>query len=151
MAEEARIVSLQLCTGHRQPMRFVESASLVAGYGIEGDRHATSTGGREARQVLLMDEETLVAFGLEHGAVRENITTSGLDLGALKKGQRLTAGDSVVLEITGLCTPCSRMDEVRPGLQVALEGRRGVLARVVQGGSLRTGDSIRVSRAVAVP
>ncbi len=151
MAEAARIVSLQLCAGHRQPMRFVERASFVAGYGIEGDSHASSSGPRSARQVLLMDEETLVALGLEHGAVRENITTSGLDLGALRKGQRLTAGDGVVLEITGPCTPCSRMDEVRPGLRAALEGRRGVLARVVQGGSIRTGDPVSVAEAVAVP
>ena len=53
---QGTIVSIYLCTGHRDPMEGVESADMKAGYGIEGDRHAVSEGVRTARQVLLMDE-----------------------------------------------------------------------------------------------
>ena len=142
--QDARIVSLLLCVGHREPMRVVESANVIAGSGIEGDRHAASEGVRSARQVLLMDEETLQAMSLSYGDVRENITTSGIDLYNLPEGQRLALGDEVVVEITGHCAPCARMDEVRPGLKDELEGRRGMLSFVVKGGAIQVGDAIHV-------
>ena len=141
---DARIVSLQLCVGHREPMRSVDDAKVIAGFGIDGDRHATAEGVRTARQVLLMDEETLDGFGLPHGAVRENVTTSGIDLASTSEGQRLALGDEVVLQITGHCAPCARMDEIRPGLREQLEGQRGMLAFVAQGGTVRVGDAIRI-------
>ncbi|MCI0439325.1 MAG: MOSC domain-containing protein [Chloroflexi bacterium] len=142
--DRGQIVSLQLCVGHREPMKAVGSANAVAGFGIEGDRHATSEGVRTARQVLLMDEETLATFKLSRADVRENVTTSGIELHSLKRGQQLALGDEVVLRITGHCAPCSRMDEIRPGLQQALEGHRGMLATVVRGGTIKVGDAVRV-------
>ena len=143
--KEGRIVSLHLCVGHREPMRRVDSVRAVTAFGIEGDRHATSEGVRTARQVLLMDEETLEGFGLSHGEVRENVTTSGLDFASLEVGQQVTLGDEAVLEITGLCAPCARMDEIRPGLKDELEGRRGLLTNVVQGGAINVGDTVSVA------
>ena len=143
-SQRPKIVSLQLCVGHREPMETPESVNVIAGLGIEGDRHATDEGVRKARQVLLMDEETLEAFGLAHGEVRENITTSGIDLAAKPAGAKLALGDEVVLKITGPCAPCARMDEIRPGLRLELDGKRGILASVVRGGTIRVGDSIRV-------
>ena len=62
----------------------------------------------------------------------------------MSEGQRLALGDEVVLQITGDCAPCARMDEIRPGLREELEGQRGVLAFVVQGGAIKVGDAIRV-------
>ena len=53
------VISIQLCVGHRDPMKSVESARMIENYGIEGDRHAVSEGVRTKRQVLLTDEETL--------------------------------------------------------------------------------------------
>ena len=143
-SQRPKIVSLQLCVGHREPMETPESVNVIAGLGIEGDRHATDEGVRKARQVLLMDEETLEAFGLAHGEVRENITTSGIDLAAKPAGAKLALGDEVVLKITGPCAPCARMDEIRQGLRLELDGKRGILASVVRGGTIRVGDSIRV-------
>ena len=147
----AQIASLHICVGHREPMRAVDTANLVAGFGIEGDRHATSEGIRTARQALLMDAETLNGFGLAHGETRENITTSGIELGSLPSGRRLALGDKVVLEITGHCAPCARMDEIRPGLKDELEGRRGMLTSVVQGGTIKVGDAISVLESAATP
>ena len=143
-SQRPKIVSLQLCVGHRELMETPESVNVIAGLGIEGDRHATDEGVRKARQVLLMDEETLEAFGLAHGEVRENITTSGIDLAAKPAGAKLALGDEVVLKITGPCAPCARMDEIRQGLRLELDGKRGILASVVRGGTIRVGDSIRV-------
>ena len=141
--QSAAIVSLQLCVGHREPMKTVETANVISGFGIEGDRHATSEGLRTARQVLLMDDAKLKPLGLSRGDVRENITTSGIDLHSLPSGQRVALGDEVVLEVTGHCAPCARMDEIRPGLKDVLEGQRGMLATVLQGGIVRVGDAVR--------
>ena len=83
-------------------------------------------------------------LGLARGDVRENITTVGIELVSLAEGRRLALGEEVVLRITGPCEPCSRMDEIRPGLQQELEARRGMLATVAQGGTIRVGDGIQV-------
>ena len=144
------IVSIYLCTGHRDSMKSVDSADMKAGYGIEGDRHAVSEGVRTARQVLLMDEETLSKFGLKSGQVRENSTTSGIDLHSIEAGQRVTLGDSAVVEITGFCTPCARMDEIRDGLRVELEEQRGMLATVLESGSISVGDPVMILEGAVV-
>ena len=138
------ITSIQLCVGHRDPMRKVINAEVKEHFGIEGDRHATSTGVRQARQILLMDEKTLASFGLSPGQIRENITTDGIDLHSLGEGQQIILGSDVILKITGHCAPCARMDEIRPGLQERLEKQRGMLATVIQGGTIRVGDEIRL-------
>ena len=109
-----------------------------------------SEGVRTARQVLLMDEETLGKFGLNSGDVRENITTSGIDMHSIEAGQQVALGDSAVVEITGFCTPCARMDEIRDGLRVELEEQRGMLATVIQGGSISVGDAVKAQEAAAV-
>lgn len=139
MTTAGTVVAVQLCPGHRLPMASRSQVRAVAGVGLEDDFHAR--GGR--RQVLLIDLEILEALGLEPGQVKENLTVRGLNLQSLPAGTRLLVGSEVVLELTGPCTPCSRMDEIRPGLQAELQGRRGVLARVVAGGVIRVGDPVR--------
>ena len=141
MKPAGTIVSIQVCPAPRAPMQAQETARAIRDWGLEGDRHAQSGG---TRQVLLMDEETLSTFGLAAGIVKENITTRGIDLKTLAPGTRLVIG-SALLELTKSCTPCSRMDEIRPGLREALEGQRGMLARIVEGGILRVGDPIEIA------
>jgi MOSC domain-containing protein YiiM len=93
--------------------------------------------------VSLIDLETLEKLGISPGAVKENITTRGLDFQRLHEGQQLRIGGSL-LEIGLPCLPCSRMDEIRQGLQEELRGQRGWLCRVVEGGTIRLGDRIEV-------
>lgn len=119
-------------------MRGVASARALADHGFEGCGHARPG---KKRQVLLIDEETLAQFGLAPGMVKENLTTRGIAIQSLAPGERVRAG-SAVLEITGPCEPCAFMDTLRPGLRAATEGKRGVLARVVDGGVVARGDRI---------
>ena len=141
-----KVVSLQLCVGSREPMDFREQVTAVTGLGLDGDRHASAD---TIRQVLLMDREVLDSFDLKPGMVRENVTVSGLAIHQLSEGQRVRIGDEVVLEITGHCEPCGRMDEIRPGLRESLDMQRGMLTRVLEGGTLKLGDPIQVE--VALP
>ena len=52
----------------------------------------------------------------------------------------------VLLEITIECGPCHRMDAIADGLQAALkpDWRGGACARVIEGGTIRIGDNIRI-------
>ena len=115
------------------------SALAVAGWGIEGCAH----GGRERREVLFASKEHLAALGLDLGAIRENVTVEGDDVQAWPIGAQVRAGDAL-FEITMVCDPCHRMEELRPGLRAELDGRRGMLARVVEGGEIRLGDAVEL-------
>ena len=141
--QEGHILSLHLCVGHLEPMRDADSVELITGFGIEGDRHASEHPARRRRQVLLMDKETLDSFGLEQGQIRENITTAGIDLASLPTGQKLSLGNDVELEITGDCEPCAFIEGIRDGLRAEMEGKRGMLAYVTNGGSLKVGDTVK--------
>ena len=140
-----RTKSLHVTPSHRAPVESLEEASFVAGYGIEGDRHASDQPGRQDYQVLMIDAETLTEFGLKPGDVREQVTTSGFDVGSLEPGQQVALGSEVVVRVTRPATPCARMDEVRAGLQGKLQGRRGQLATIVSGGTVRVGDEGRMA------
>lgn len=142
LSQSGHIVSLQLCVGHRQPMKSVGSVQVLTGVGINGDRHAVADGIRVKRQVLLMDQETLTSFRLTQGDLRENITIRDFDLYKTQEGQRIALGEEVVLSITGHCAPCARMDEIRQGLRTELDRRRGMLSYVEQGGMLHVGDPV---------
>jgi MOSC domain-containing protein YiiM len=136
----ATVVAIHLSTRGRAPLVPAPRVSAVRETGLDGDRHAR-LGSR--RQVLLAEREVLDRFGLEPGAIREQVTVQGLALETLAFGTRLRVGDAI-LELTAPCHPCERMDEVRPGLQQALVGRRGRFVRVVQAGSFAVGDPIHV-------
>jgi MOSC domain-containing protein YiiM len=140
--QHGTIVSLQLCTGRRRPMVFVDNAEIVEGLGLRGDRHAIA---ESTWQILLIEDETLRDLKLSPGQVKENITTRGIRLMNLERGQKVQVGDEAVLEITKACTPCGRMDEIRSGLQSQLVGRRGILARALRGGVIRVGDTIKIA------
>ena len=125
-------------------MRLVPTATLITGLGIEGDKHAVAT---SHRQLLLADQEALDEVGVEPGTIKENLTVEGLHVMGLPVGTRVRLGDSAVIEITKVCEPCFRMDEIRLGLKDELEGRRGMVARVVNGGSITVGDRITLEEA----
>src|ERR1700694_3012053 len=117
-------------------MQRVRSANVLEGLGIEGDKHAKAA---SDRQVLLADQEALDEVGVGPGTIKENLTVEGLHVMGLPVGTRLRLGESAVLEITKVCEPCFRMDEIRMGLKEELVGRRGMVARVINGGGVRGG------------
>jgi MOSC domain-containing protein YiiM len=121
-------------------MRELEEVEALEDKGLEGCIHGRRGG---KRQVLLMDCETLERLRVRPGAVKENITTRGIDFQALSEGQRLRIGKGL-FEIVNLCEPCDRMDEIRQGLQEELKGQRGWLCSVLESGRVRRGDRIEV-------
>jgi MOSC domain-containing protein YiiM len=119
-------------------MEELSEVQAMADAGFEGCAHSRADG---KRQVLVVDRETLDAMDLPPGVLRENITTEGINVNGLPLGQQLRMGDAR-LEVSAVCTPCDLMEKIRPGLRKELYGRRGMLCRVIEGGTIRRGDTI---------
>lgn len=130
----------------RAEMIMPASAMLTAGQGIEGDRYRTSRDG--ARQVTLIAAEDIAAVAaflareiIAPDLLRRNLVTRGVNLTALK-GQRFRVG-TALLEGSGDCAPCSRMEEaLGPGGYNAMRGHGGITARIIESGEVRVGDVI---------
>ena len=123
----------------RLPMEELEEAQVITNFGLMGCAHGRP-GGRP-RQVLLVDRETLEAMDLRPGVIRENITTEGMDVNGLAHNQELRIGE-VRLQVSEICHPCDQLEKIRPGLRREMRGRRGMLCRVLEGGTIRRGDTI---------
>ena len=138
-----RLVWIGLRPARREPMRVVAAARLEAGRGVVGDRYSRLDGGR---QVTLIEAESLAAIASHLGlaeippeGVRRNLVTEGINLVALKE-RRFRIGEAV-LETSGECHPCSRMEEaLGVGGYNAVRGLGGITARVITSGLVRIGD-----------
>jgi MOSC domain-containing protein YiiM len=126
------------------PMVAVEQAQLDRA-GLIGDRHRRSDG---RRAVTLVQAEHLAVIAalagrpdLHPALLRRNLLVSGLPLLALK-GRRFKIGQCL-LEATGPCDPCSRMETaLGPGGYNAMRGHGGITARVLEGGPVQLGNAV---------
>lgn len=164
-----RVVAVSRSATHG-PLKENEAAiQLLAGLGVAGDTHAGTTVQHRSRvardpqqpnlrQVHLIHAELHTelreaGFEVAPGQMGENITTEGVDLLGLPTGTRLRLGETAVIEITGLRNPCKQLDQIQPGLMVAvldhdvagnLVRKAGVMAVVVAGGPVQPDDVITV-------
>lgn len=163
------IVGLARDDGHRFSKQSVSDLTLIAGQGVEGDAHCGVTvkhRSRVARDpsqpnlrqvhligVELLEEVTAKGLPVMPGQMGENVTLRGLDLLALPRGTVLHLGEEARIELTGLRNPCAQIDAFRPGLLAEMlprgaDGhvirRAGVMAIVLTGGVVRTGDRVGV-------
>jgi MOSC domain-containing protein YiiM len=128
------------------PMLEPEQAMALRGKGLQGDRFRGTAISK--RQVTLIQAEHLAVLAalLERDAIppallRRNIVVRGINLLALKT-KTFTVGEAL-LEMTGLCHPCSKMETVLgPGGYNALRGHGGITAKVVQSGMIKRGDKV---------
>ena len=69
---------------------------------------------------------------------------SGINLLALKH-QQFQVGE-VLLEKTGICEPCSRMEENLGARGYnSMRGHGGITAKIIQGGQIKIGDVLRLA------
>ena len=127
------------------PVEACELLEADALAGLVGDHYAGKSG---KRQVTLIQAEHLAAVGsmlggapIEPATLRRNMVVSGLNLLALK-GKEFIVGEAT-LAFTGLCHPCSRMEELLgAGGYNAMRGHGGITARVVNGGVIYIGSPL---------
>lgn len=160
-APTGRLEAILLRPGRRAAMQSVQEAEAVPGRGLLGDHFATRLRDRadlRRRELTLIQAEHLPLIAGWSGRatvaaeqLRRNLVVRGLNLVAMRAlfpGQRLIwcIGDTVTLELTGPCDPCSRMEEeLGPGGYNALRGHGGMTARLLSGGQIRVGDAVRLA------
>ena len=111
----------------------------VAGMGLSGDSHASAL---SPRQVLLADSHVYSELGLPVQTLRENFLVD-FATDRMSGSALLVIGEAVILRTTFQCEPCGRLEGHHPGVLQHIGARRGILARVIRGGRVRVGDSVR--------
>lgn len=142
-----RLEWIGLRPARRVPPLEVNHVEVIADHGLAGDRKAQRAGGK--RQVTLIQREHLLAVAallgrdaVDPALTRRNLVVSGINLLALHDEQFEIGG--VRFEGTGLCEPCSRMEEnLGVGGYNAMRGHGGITARVLGGGVITLGDAVR--------
>lgn len=130
----------------RGPVLALEQVEATSEKGLNGDHYRGSSG---KRQLTLIQHEHLQTIGsfltrepIDPHLTRRNLVVEGINLNALHDC-RLKIGESLVLEITGLCPPCKQMEKALGyGGYHAMTGLGGLTARILEGGTLRLGDSV---------
>ncbi len=143
---EGRLEWIGLRPGRRTPLQSMNHVEVITDHGLAGDHKAQRAGGK--RQVTLIQREHMAAVAqllkreaIDPALLRRNLLVSGINLLALR-GERFRIG-TVVLEGTGPCEPCSRMEEVLgAGGYNAMRGHGGITARVLAGGVIAVGDAL---------
>lgn len=132
----------------RADLEEIRGAAISIESGLDGDHYS---GRSKKRQITLIQAEHLEAVAkmlgkdkIEHNSIRRNIIVSGINLLALKE-QQFRIGEEVVLEMTGLCHPCSRMEEnLGAGGYNAMRGHGGITAKVIEGGKIKIGNTVQL-------
>ena len=140
-------------TERRGEVQEKESVLAIVGTGLEGDHYKKVDG---KRQVTLIQEEHLDVVGailkkeeIDVKLTRRNIVVKGINLISLKN-QQFQIGEAI-LEGTGDCHPCSRMEEnFGHGGYNAMRGHGGLTARVIKGGLIKKGDKVKFLDVVSV-
>jgi MOSC domain-containing protein YiiM len=122
-----------------------EDAVLVEGYGIEGDRK----GGHPNRNLNVMDELTQAELAAEGyptgpGVLGENIILSGIDLRTLPESTQLRLGDEAVISLGKARVPCEQLTPLDGRMPESVEGRVGIMCRVVKSGRIKVGDPVEI-------
>jgi MOSC domain-containing protein YiiM len=144
-SQAGKVIYIGVRPARLEPVNSLKYVQAIADFGLEGDRYRNNG----TRQVSLIQAEHLqvvssfMAKSILPEMVRRNIVVEGLNLLALK-GKRFSIGNAI-LEYSGECHPCSRMEaNLGPGGYNALRGHGGITAKIVSTGLIKIGDLIQV-------
>ncbi|RYE23088.1 MAG: MOSC domain-containing protein [Sphingobacteriaceae bacterium] len=152
LPQQGNVCWIGIRPGRKQPVQAVQNVMAITQKGLAGDHFSGSAGSK--RQVTLIQEEHLYAIAsfmqikiVSPEMLRRNIVISGINLLALKD-KKFWVGEAL-LEYTGECHPCSRMEEtLGAGGYNAVRGHGGITARILTGGEINLGDELKITEAV---
>lgn len=149
MRQRGVVLAISVSRKKGIPKTNVPGAIARVGWGIEGDVHA-GTWHRQISLLAMESIEKMRARGLNvrPGAFAENITTLGIDIPGLSIGDRLVIGETE-LEVTQIGKDCHAKCAIYSQAGDCVMPREGIFARVVQGGTMTTGDGVTVVSAMA--
>ena len=143
--KKMKIVSLATSKKKGTPKVPVESVQLIEDHGIEGDAHA----GPWHRQVSFLAAESIEearkrGLKVTFGDFAENVATEGVDWEKIPVGSQLSLGESVQVEVTQKGKVCHNKCAIYYKAGDCIMPREGIFARVLKGGKIRCGESIRL-------
>jgi MOSC domain-containing protein YiiM len=146
------VVSVNISPGGI-PKTPVPSGRVTVG-GIAGDGHDHEKHNTPIQAISLIDVEDLddlraERFDVGPGATGENVTLRGLDVDALDVGDHIAFSGGVRVELTKRRKPCYVLDAISPELKKVIVGRCGFYAKVLATGTIASGETLVVTRAVA--
>lgn len=126
----------------------VPEITIKEAYGVVGDAHADCLTHRQVSLLAIesIDKMRAKGFELNPGDFAENITTRGIELTSLPIGIRFKVGDEVILEMTQIGKECHAACEIRRLVGDCIMPREGVFARVIHGGRVKAGDTIKINK-----
>ena len=142
----AKIISINISPKKGMRKKAVASAVLKDDFGIEGDAHAS---GEWHRQVSLLATESIKKMqdkGLDVGPgdFAENITTEGIDLPILPIGTKMMIGENIEVEVSQIGKVCHKHCAIYHQAGDCVMPKEGIFVKVLKGGTIKTGDEIRV-------
>lgn len=156
-----RLQAIVLRPARGLPAVAVAQAQALVQRGLQVDRASDraprpgAAGGK--RQVTLVQAEHLPLIAawtghaqIEATTLRRNLVVSGLNLLSARSlfadhPLVLRIGAQELLQLTGPCDPCSKMEaELGPGAYNAMRGHGGLTSRVLAGGCIMVGDEVVV-------
>lgn len=148
LPQKGKVELIQLRPEKKAKMRVVNFVEADTEVGLVGDRYTGKSGKRQVTLIQKEHLETMAKFleieAVEVALTRRNILVSGINLLALIN-QQFRIGEKVILEGTGHCHPCSRMEEnFGAGGYNAMRGLGGLTARVIRGGRITLEDKIEL-------
>jgi MOSC domain-containing protein YiiM len=140
-----KIVSIAISKKKGTRKTPVEAVEVVKDHGILGDAHA----GPWERQISFLASEQIHearsrGLNVDFGDFAENVATEGVDWKLLPLGTRVKLGQEVVVEITKIGKECHKKCAIYYQAGDCIMPREGVFARVIEGGTLRSGDEIEI-------
>ena len=136
-----------VCKSNQKGMKkdVVAKGIFKADYGLVGDAHADPQTHRQVSLLSVKSINKMQSLGVNvgYGDFAENITTEGIDLVYLPIGARLLVGDEVILEVTQIGKECHTGCAIFRQIGKCIMPKEGIFARVIQGGFIRAGDTIK--------
>jgi MOSC domain-containing protein YiiM len=144
---QTTVAGISIRTAPKAAPTIITSSAVTLGAGLPGNFRGIEKARRRRQVTILMAQDW-----------RDACAESGCDLDwSMRRCDLLLEGPGLpmavgilvrigtaVLEITGECDPCMRMDAIHPGLRAALtpSWRGGRLARVEEEGDLEIGSIV---------
>jgi len=145
-----RVRSISISSKRGEKKKNVKVAILRKNYGILKDAHAKKDSLRQVSLLMWESIKRMRRRGLEvkEGSFAENITTEGINLRKLKKGDRIFIGENVILEVSKIGKECLSPCSIYKRVGYCIMPKEGIFAKVLKGGKIKVGDKITFSHLV---
>ena len=138
---------LAVCKSRKKGTRKldIKEGYFKENYGLTDDAHADSATHRQVSFMARESIQKMIDLGLKVGPgdFGENLTTEGIDLVSLPVGTEVKVGPEVVLEVTQIGKVCHNKCAIYYQAGTCIMPEEGVFARVIHGGTVKTGDEIK--------